>query len=52
MSRLVEELSELNANPKARAVILASSGENVFSAGHDLKELVSFNQIFALNNFI
>jgi hypothetical protein len=41
MSRLHDEMKELSANPNARAIILASTGESVYSAGHDLKELVS-----------
>ena len=41
LTLLHEELLALNANQTARAIILAAAGENVYSAGHDLKELTT-----------
>ena len=41
MESLRKELKELNDNIKVRTIIIASDG-NVFSAGHDLNELVCF----------
>lgn len=41
MEHLRKELKDLDSNMKVRAVIIASEGK-VFSAGHDLNELVIF----------
>ncbi len=39
MGRLVAAIREADRDPEARAIVLASSG-SVFSAGHDLRELL------------
>src|SRR6478735_3296607 len=44
MSDLQDAMSEFNADPSQRVVIVTGAGERAFSAGADLKELASKNE--------
>lgn len=41
MNHLIEAINEKNDDKSLRAIVLSAKG-NIFSAGHNLKELVRF----------